>query len=92
MSLKNDLMWLEEQPTNGGCVFCPRIVFHGTAREVWEAQAEHRRKKHPETFKRRTKRSSRHLARWQNSGMKADEEAEVMEEVRRRAFLNGVEL
>ena len=72
------------------CCFC-RWRFTGTAAQGREKAREHRLEHHPEARRKRRK-NGRHLTRYIQPAMTEEDTKEVMAEVKRRAFLNGVDL
>ena len=73
------------------CAFC-RWRYTGTALEGRERALQHRLEHHPEARRRTRYHKGRHLARYVQPPMSREEAEEVMVEVKRRAFLNGVDL
>ena len=72
------------------CCFC-RWRYTGTAAQGREKAREHRLEHHPEARRKRRK-PGRHLTRYIQPAMTEEDTKEIMDEVRRRAFLNGVDL
>jgi hypothetical protein len=72
------------------CAFC-RWRYTGTALEGRERALQHRLQAHPEARASR-RRTNRHLTRYIQPAMSDEEEKEITDEIRRRAFLHGVDL
>ena len=72
------------------CAFC-RWRYTGTAAAGREKALQHRLEHHPEARRKRRK-PMRHLTRYIQPAMTDEDEKEIMDEVKRRAFLNGVDL
>ena len=76
----------DAQPTKAFCIHCPRWKAVGTAEEVRGAAEEHRREKHPETFRKPKPARRRAFSR----NMTKEREAEIEEERRQRMRMMGL--
>ena len=73
------------------CAFC-RWRYTGTALEGRERARQHRLEHHPELLHSRRRPHRRQLTKIRQVAMSEEDEREIMQEVKRRAFLNGVDL
>jgi hypothetical protein len=77
--------WAMQQPTIGGCLFCPDFKPKGTGVEVKQASADHLATVHPELVgKRRSKRRRSNPAVIAFRQSLTEEESEAVDEERRR--------
>lgn len=91
---QKEIAHYEAQPIRLSCAFCSSWEFNGTVLKGRDAARKHREKKHPETLDlpRRRRRSARTLTHFRYSNIDSQSIAEIEEERRKRAFLNGVDL
>lgn len=83
----------DSQPLRSECTICGEWSFEGEAGEARERAIEHRRERHPETFKkRRSKRTTRSLNSFRTPNMTKEDLKEIDDARRRRAFLIGIEI
>lgn len=85
------IAWSDAQPMIGRCLFCDWTL-EGTTGEVRLATREHRFAEHPETKSYRRPRPTRQMSNFRPPPLNEDEQREVGEELRRRAYLNGIEI
>lgn len=83
--------WRDAQPMTERCLFCGWAV-EASAGEARLAALEHRLSSHPETRLYKRGRRKVQLGNFRPAPMHEDEREEVDAEIRRRAFLNGIEL
>jgi hypothetical protein len=90
---QQEIAHYEAQPIHLTCAFCS-WKFDGTVLKGRAAALKHREKKHPETFDipRRKRRSARTLTHFRYTNIDSQSIAEIEEERKKRAFLNGVEI
>lgn len=86
-----EVEFFDEQPLRSTCLFCD-WSFEGTASESREAALKHRAKKHPEHNTKHRRRHVRTLSSFRYGSLDDDSRAEIEEERRKRAFLNGIEI
>ena len=78
-------------PVTIRCAFCPEWSFHGPTLEAREKAKQHRREAHPNLRPKRYRRKG-NPSSFRQPNMSKEERKEIDDEVRRRAFLNGVEI
>ena len=83
--------WSDAQPMIGRCLFCGWTM-EGSTGEVRIAMMGHRLEEHPATKKYRRPRPTRQLSNFRPPVLNEEEQSEITAEIRRRAFLNGLEL
>jgi len=72
------------------CAFC-EWTYTGTALEGREEALQHRAEAHPQA--RRKRRShNRHLSHFRQPRITVEDQEDIVKEIRKRAFLNGVDL
>jgi hypothetical protein len=84
--------WLDVQPSRVRCVFCPGWSAEGTAEEMRDLSLVHRSQFHPETLGWRRPRPKGQLRKFRPPPLQEHEIREIEEDVKRRAFLNGLEV
>jgi len=73
------------------CCFCPEWSFTGSSVEGREKAAQHRREAHPNLRPKRYRRQA-NPSSFRQPDMSKEQQNEIMAEVKKRAFLNGVDI